>query len=251
MAKTNAPSAFLSGGRPIRTNALPDPFDALDLLYRPRLEPLPSHLDQRAGLPILDQVGDSCTGHAVAALVDTVLARGRPKTRKSGAPRDLGPGDRVSPYMLYAMARRYDEFPGTADVGSSLRGAFKGWYHHGVCREDMWSSPVQPKNLYDPDFVAACARIPLGAYFRVNVSRIDDMQSAITELNAIAVSAVVDARPREGPRHAMGDARRVAADDRGGHRELGQRRHRAGIAAPHDPRRSALGGQKARGVRRR
>ena len=39
---------------------------------------------------------------------------------------------RVSPYMLYALARRYDEFAGDADEGSSLRGALKGWYYHGV-----------------------------------------------------------------------------------------------------------------------
>jgi hypothetical protein len=190
MVKTNAPAGFEVGGRRVEANALPDPFDELDLLYRPKLEPLPRRLDQRAGQPILDQVGNSCTGHAVAALVDTVLARAEPRRQRHGAPRDLA-GRRASPYMLYAMARRYDEFPGTADVGSSLRGAFKGWYHHGVCSDDRWATPEQPKDLYDPEFVAECARIPLGAYYRVNVSRIDDMQSAITELNAIAVSAAI------------------------------------------------------------
>jgi hypothetical protein len=37
--------------------------------------------------------------------------------------------------MLYSMARRYDEFAGQpgVDSGSSLRGAMKGWYKHGVC----------------------------------------------------------------------------------------------------------------------
>jgi len=190
MVKTNAPSEFSIGDRTVKTNALPDPFDALDLLYRPKLQPLPPTMDQRAGQPILDQLGNSCTGHAVAALVDTVLSIPGPKTRKSGAPRDIV-GHRVSPYMLYSMARRYDEYPGTEDVGSSLRGAFKGWYHHGVCSDERWPTQEQPKDLYDPDFVAECSRTPLGAYYRVNVSRIDDMQSAVTELNAIAVSAAV------------------------------------------------------------
>ena len=65
--------------------------------------------------------------------------------------------------MLYAMARRYDEFPGTEDVGSSLRGAFKGWYHHGVCSDERWPTPEQPKDLYDPEFVAECSRTPARA----------------------------------------------------------------------------------------
>jgi hypothetical protein len=189
MVKTNVPSQIEVGGRTIRTNALPDPFDALDLAYRPRLQILPPSLDQRAGQPILDQVGESCTGHAVAALIDTVLSVPAPEKPEYGAPRT--PTTRVSPYMLYAMARRYDEYPGVADVGSSLRGAFKGWYHHGVCSEETWPETTRAKNLYDPAFMAECARTPLGAYYRVIARRIDDMQSAITELNAIAVSAAI------------------------------------------------------------
>jgi len=50
-------------------NALPDPFDERDLDYRPRLEPLPPTLDQRTGLSrrfVMEQVGSSCTGHALA-----------------------------------------------------------------------------------------------------------------------------------------------------------------------------------------
>ena len=190
MVKTHAPKEFNIGHRRVRANALPDAFDALDLQYRPGLQPLPTRMDQRAGQPILDQVGNSCTGHAVAALVDTVLSIPGPRDRTGGPPRDIV-RRRVSPYMLYAMARRYDEYPGTADVGSSLRGAFKGWYHHGVCSDATWQSRKQPKNLYDPDFVAECSTTPLGAYYRVNAGRIDDMQSAITELNAIAASAAI------------------------------------------------------------
>ena len=48
----------------------------------------------------------------------------------------------VSPFMLYSMARRYDEFPGDSqvDAGSSLRGAMKGWYKHGACADALWPS---------------------------------------------------------------------------------------------------------------
>ena len=190
MVKTNAPSEVTIAGKTIKTNALPDPFDELDLQYRPRLKRLPESLDQRAGQAVLDQVGQSCTGHAVAALIDTVLAEPPPEELpEHGTPRK--PTTHVSPYMLYAMARKYDEFPGREDVGSSLRGAFKGWYHHGVCSEDKWPASVENRDLDDPKFIADCLKTPLGAYYRVSARRIDDMQSAITELGAIAVSAAI------------------------------------------------------------
>ena len=133
MVKTNAPSGSRSVVDRSRPNALPDPFDELDLLYRPKLQPLPP-TPRPAGRPADPRPGRQ--------LVHRARGRGPrrhgprrgpgPRRQRHGAPRDLA-GPRVSPYMLYAMARRYDEFPGTADVGSSLRGAFKGWYHHGVC----------------------------------------------------------------------------------------------------------------------
>jgi hypothetical protein len=193
MVKTNTPAQFKLAGRIIHTNALPDPFDENDLEYRPRLGVLPIRIDQRAGQPIRAQSGQSCTGHAVAALIDTVLSEPVPENLK-GKPgvRRTKKGDGVSPYMLYAMARKYDEYPGTADVGSSLRGAFKGWYKHGVCQRADWPRlKSEAPEINDPDFMARCFQTPLGAYYRVKTRRIDDLQSAITELNAVAVSAAV------------------------------------------------------------
>ena len=193
MVKTNTPAMVEIGRRRIRTNALPDPFDARDLEYRPRLQVLPDRLDQRAGQVVFDQSGQSCTGHAVAALIDTVRSAPVDTTRtpRHGPPRAVK--EPVSPYMLYAMARKYDEYPGTADIGSSLRGALKGWYHHGVCPRGLWPSLRTTRDLSDPEFRATCLQVPLGAYYRVNTRRIDDMQSAISELNAIAVSAAIHA----------------------------------------------------------
>src|SRR5687767_952437 len=102
--------------RAFLANVRPDPFDERDLEYRPRLEPLPAALDRRSNADVLTQVGSSCTGHALATVVNTILGHQDPS-------RII----RVSPYMLYRAARRYDEFPGEADAGSSLRGALKGW----------------------------------------------------------------------------------------------------------------------------
>ena len=49
--------------------------------------------------------------------------------------------------MLYGMARRYDELRGEApDGGSSLRGALKGWFKHGVCRAGALAEPGRARS---------------------------------------------------------------------------------------------------------
>jgi len=167
-----------------------------DLEYRPRLEPLPSTIDQRRPNKarfILQQTGQSCTGHAVAAGINTVLSNVAQQKQKKADQTRRPAVVRVSPYMLYRLARRYDEFPGEAEAGSSLRGAFKGWFNHGVALEKEWPTlemNAEP-DLDDPDFISRCRERPLGAFYRVNPYRLDDMQSAITELQTIAVSAAI------------------------------------------------------------
>ena len=191
MVKTNVTTQFdLGGGQTIHANALPDPFDELDLRYRPKLQMLPRWLDGRSGQGVMKQEGQSCTGHAVAALINAVTSLPPAATPAEEAP--AAPQAHASPYMLYRLARKYDEFPGDADVGSSLRGALKGWYHHGVCDVAQWDYTTSPEpNLDNPRFIKECMKTPLGAYYRVNARRIDDMQSALTELNAVAVSAAI------------------------------------------------------------
>ena len=67
---------------------------------------------------VADQGSTSaCTGFGLATVVGHLLRIAeRPKEAE------------VSPWMLYSMARRYDEFPGAEDAGSSVRGALKGWF---------------------------------------------------------------------------------------------------------------------------
>jgi hypothetical protein len=192
MAKTVAPGEIhIPQIGTFTANAQPDPFDERDLDYRPRLEPLPAELDQRTGSGrryVMRQAGSSCTGHALAAVINTVLSRNGRGER--GRP---GKAPHVSPYMLYHLARRYDEFAGEDDAGSSLRGALKGWFNHGVLPEDRWPSlDMAPVPDFDDGELLALARQwPLGAFYRVNPFRLDDMQSAITELHAICVSAAI------------------------------------------------------------
>ncbi|MEP6761828.1 MAG: C1 family peptidase [Sporichthyaceae bacterium] len=166
--------------RPFETNARPDPFDERDLPYRARLQVLPAAIDQRNRRRyVYHQTGQSCTGHALAGVVNHVL-------KVTTASR------RVSPYQLYQLARRYDEFPGELDAGSSLRAAFKGWFNHGVGLESTWPELDSPElDPTDEVNVRAWRERPLGAFYRVNPYRLDDVQSAISELTAIAVSSTI------------------------------------------------------------
>src|SRR5438045_459671 len=102
MPKAVAPgTASVPGVGEFIANAVPDPFDGRDLEYRPRLQPLPFRLDKRSGNPspyVMQQQGQSCTGHAVATVINTVLAQ-----TYGPRPADLRPTDEplypVSPYM--------------------------------------------------------------------------------------------------------------------------------------------------------
>jgi hypothetical protein len=190
VVKTQDPADFkIATGKVFKADAIPDAFDERDLPYIPRLDPLHPTLDQRREAVVLHQDGNSCTGHAVATMINTVLASPELAPRRNGSRRQV---KRVSPYMLYRLARRYDEFSGDADVGSSLRGAFKGWLRHGVALDVAWPAIDSPDlDLDDPKVRAQCGEQPLGAYFRINVQRLDDIQSAINELRAIAVSAAI------------------------------------------------------------
>ncbi len=88
--------------------------------------------------------------------------------------------------------RRYDEFPGETDAGSSLRAAFKGWFNHGVALEGSWPNLDSPEVDSNEEATSYDWRErPLGAFYRVNPFRLDDVQSAISELTAIAVSGII------------------------------------------------------------
>lgn len=202
MAKTVAPGTIQIAGadnstKTFEVNVLPDPFDERDLAYRPRLQPLLDKVDQHTVLGfvpfVMEQKGQSCTGHAVSAVMNTVIAQS-PAFRDNGHSNGTveTPCPRISAYMLYHLGRRYDEFPGEADIGSSLRGVFKGWFHHGVLAEEEWNlldMDPEPDYNHDDATKLKCRHYPLGAYYRVNPYSLDDMQSAINELYAVAASA--------------------------------------------------------------
>jgi len=108
-------------------NVVPDRLDLRDRVYMPPVAVVPGvTLAPKTTIPVLNQgQTNACTGFALASVVYHLQHTAKRKQLDCG----------VSPFMLYSMARRYDEFPGAPDVdtGSSLRGAMKGWYEHGAC----------------------------------------------------------------------------------------------------------------------
>ncbi|MEQ1951294.1 peptidase C1 [Mesorhizobium sp. CN2-181] len=167
-------------------DALPDTVDFRDQMYVPTLVEVAAETDvnryRARKIPVLDQGREgACTGYGLATVVNFLLRTGR--TGLSS--------DKVSAQMLYAMAKRYDEWPGEDYEGSSARGAMKGWHKHGVCGEKLWSRS-EGRNIELDDLRAADALgRPLGAYFRVNHRDLVGMHSAITEAGILFATALV------------------------------------------------------------
>lgn len=170
-----------------RLNVRRDTVDFRDLMYAPTLVEvgarLPLDTFRKAGVPVLDQGEEgACTGFGLATVAHYLLRT-----------RDIYPDrKKISPRMFYAMARRYDEWPGEAYDGSSCRGAMKGWHKHGVCEEALWRHDPRRPDFVLSDRRAADAQLrPLGAYFRVNHKDLVAMHAAITETGVLYASADV------------------------------------------------------------
>ena len=181
-----------------RLDARPDTLDFRDRMFEatlievPTERPLADYL--KAGVPILDQGQEgACTGFGLATVIHYLL-----RTRKVVPDRG-----EVSPWMVYEMARRYDEWPGERYEGSSARGAMKGWHKHGVCSKGHWTKEDRDPARYRVRFTEALRR-PLGAYLRVNHKDVIAMHSAISEVGVLYCTASVhDGWDRVGPNGAI------------------------------------------------
>ncbi|MBO9449927.1 C1 family peptidase [Tropicibacter sp. R16_0] len=146
---------------------------------------------------ILDQGPDgACTGFGLAAVVNYLnwyrKALSHWRANNISAPTELpDPEPLVSEWMLYNTARLYDEWEGEDYSGSSCRGAMKGWHKHGVCKRVMWPKSGPGTDADGTGWRQDAARLPLGAYYRINVQSIADMQAAIYEVGAVYCSAKV------------------------------------------------------------
>ena len=186
--KVTAGSAKKIGAaiRPIR-NVVPDRLDLRDRLYMPPVAVVPGvELAPKTNIPVLDQgQTNACTGFALASVVYQLQHSAKRKHLDCC----------VSPFMLYSMARRYDEFPGdpNVDTGSSLRGAMKGWFKHGACSDRLWATETMPTAQVTKsadDWWLDAVQRPLGAYYRVDTRSVTDMHVALNEIGILYASAV-------------------------------------------------------------
>lgn len=163
-----------------RLDAHPDRIDIRDWFYQPTLAPLPDQIVNVDSVPgVLDQGEEgACCGFALAAVVNFLL-RARNIER------------RVSPRMLYEMARRYDEWPSEDYEGSSARGAMKGWMAHGVCDFDTWPPGLHGAHHLDPAIGREAQRTPGGAFFRIQHRQIRDMHAALNEVGILFCTLMV------------------------------------------------------------
>jgi hypothetical protein len=165
-------------------NVVSDFPDLRDRMYEPTLAPLRSRVDPPANLVILDQKSEgSCTGFGLAAVINQLS---RSQSGRAAAAGSKG----VSPRMLYEMARRFDEWKGEKYSGSSCRGAIKGWYNMGVCRETTWPYVDGKPDTLTVERAKEARNISIGAYYRVRPVVVD-YHAAINEAGAIYVSADV------------------------------------------------------------
>lgn len=163
-----------------KLDAMPDRVDIRDWFYQPTLAPLPDQLVNIDLVPaILDQGQEgACTGFALAAVVNFLLAR-------------RGIQRRVSPRMLYELARRYDEWPGERYEGSSARGAMKGWVRHGVCEAEAWPNDRTGAGHFTPGVAQSALANPGGAFYRVMHRQVRDMHAALAETGILYVTLMV------------------------------------------------------------
>ncbi len=155
-----------------------DVADFRDFVYEPPLVRIRDALSPRHKLKILDQQREgACTGFALAAVINLLNS-----TR--------GKRYRVSPRMLYEMSRHHDEWPGNDYSGSSCRGAIKGWYAMGVCRDADWPYVEGEPGALTVARAKGARETRIGAYYRLR-HRLADFHAALGEAGAIFVSANV------------------------------------------------------------
>ncbi|MCP4114908.1 MAG: C1 family peptidase [Desulfobacteraceae bacterium] len=161
-----------------RLNAIPDIPDIRDLVYQPALIPLKDEISPPEDLVILDQGRDgACTGFGLAACINFLYQR-KEKTL------------RVSPWMLYEMARKFDEWEGEQYSGSSCRGAIRGWQNMGVCLEELWPHGNGDRGGLTVERAGNAGNTMPGAYYRLS-SRVEDFHAALNEVGVLFVSAKV------------------------------------------------------------
>lgn len=177
--------------------------DLRDRVYEPSLLDLKLALNPPSPScsPILDQGQEgACTGFALASAIN--LQNNMREAQLGSQSIVASLPSRVSPRMLYEMAKLHDEWPDEDYEGSSIRGALKGFFHNGACDEALAPYVSGEKNWYLTKEQAQNARrIGLGAYYRLR-PEIIDYHAALNEVGVVYVSASVH-RGWQNPRRGI------------------------------------------------
>lgn len=167
----------------VRRDAGRDSFDFRDLIYRPALVELAARQEPDwSCVHILDQGQQgACTGFGLAATVNYLNAHAA--TPAARAKWLASEQRRVSPRMLFEMAKNFDAWPGRAYDYSNTRGAMKGWFKHGVCPEADWRYvPVDIGTLFDA--LAEARKVADGAEIkrlRAEIAKVEAKIGVLTQ----------------------------------------------------------------------
>lgn len=182
--ETFAPVPAMRRRNQHKRNVRPDAVDLRDWEYRPSIAVAPETEWWPRDPRTVKQQGDTnaCTGFALSTVIEYLLERSK------------RPAEEISGFMLYSMARRYDEWAedDTVDSGSSLRGALKGWAKHGASTARLWKSIGMPSasNVPDEDWWLDAVKRPMGAYYRIQPDNVRDIHVALNEVGAVYASAL-------------------------------------------------------------
>jgi hypothetical protein len=179
---------------PPRT-ARQDPVDLRDAYYTPSLQPLRHELFPPDKLLILNQHTEgACTGFALSAAIEMFRRRRAASEKAMGIKtKDIFDEDHcASPRMLYEMAKLHDEIQEPNQSGSTIRGALKGFFHNGVCIQELAPYIPNAEGPWTLELTQArdARNLTLGAYYRLRPA-MSDYHAVLNECGAIIASAVV------------------------------------------------------------
>ncbi len=115
--KTPSKTAAAAPKKERKKNVVADSIDLRDRPYMPSVTVIPAaSIPPPLYIPVLNQrETNACTGFALASVIYHLQYKANERKQTPDKVQA------VSPFMLYSMARRYDEFPGRSEVGHRVQ----------------------------------------------------------------------------------------------------------------------------------
>lgn len=137
-----------------------DKQDERDVIYEFKGIAIPAKYNSLAFCtPVKDQEKEgACVGFGGCATFETLYAK------KYGQNLDL---NNRSERYYYTNAQLFDEIPGEAYEGSSIKGGIRGLHKKGLCHEKCWPYVSQNKGAPIPGFEEDANKFTISRYFRI------------------------------------------------------------------------------------